>query len=177
MPRQISKTTAKNGKSKTSGTASTNGNGNGAAKSQPAKKSVVAIAEQPPKKDTAAIDDPVRMYLMQMGEIPMLTRDMEVTSAKKIESTRTHFRRTLLCNDFMLHGAAELLQKVADGNLRLDRTIEISVTNTAEKKRVLKRIGPNLNTIRSLLAQNKLTFASPSAVVPLPHKSKTPGVE
>ncbi len=108
--------------------------------------------------DTAAIDDPVRMYLMQMGEIPMLTRDMEVTSAKRIEATRTRFRRTMLCNDFMLHGAAELLQKVADGNLRLDRTIEISVTNTAEKKRVLKRIGPNLLTIRHLLDQNQADY-------------------
>ncbi len=47
-----------------------------------------------------------------------------------------------------------VLQKVADGNLRLDRTIEISVTNIAEKKRTLKRIGPNLITIRHLMAQN-----------------------
>ena len=101
--------------------------------------------------DTSAIDDPVRMYLMQMGEIPMLTRDREVSLAKRIELTRTRFRRTLLCNDFMLHGAVELLQKVFDGSLRLDRTIEISVTNTTEKKRILKRIGPNLVTIRHLL--------------------------
>jgi len=110
------------------------------------------------ESDEGAIDDPVRMYLMQMGEIPMLSRDHEVSSAKLIEATRTHFRRTLLCNDFMLHGAADLLQKVADGSLRLDRTIEISVTNTAEKKRVIKRIGPNLTTIRHLLEQNQLDY-------------------
>lgn len=105
-----------------------------------------------------ATEDPVRMYLMQMGEIPMLTREMEINSAKRIEKTRNNFRRTMLCNDFILHGAAELLQKVADGTLRLDRTIEISVTNTAEKKRILKRIGPNLVTIRSLLSQNQSDF-------------------
>ncbi len=107
---------------------------------------------------TAAIEDPVRMYLMQMGEIPMLSREMEISSAKRIERTRTRFRRTMLCNDFVLRGAAELLQHVLEGKLRLDRTIEISVTNTAEKKRVLKRIGPNLVTIRSLLAQNQKDF-------------------
>ena len=39
------------------------------------------------------IDDPVRMYLMQMGRIPLLTRVEEVDSAKKIESTRTRFRK------------------------------------------------------------------------------------
>lgn len=111
-----------------------------------------------PSSSSSAIDDPVRMYLMQMGEIPMLDRTSEVDAAKQIESTRQHFRRTMLCNDYVLQAAAGLLQKVADGELRLDRTIEISVTNTAEKKRVLLRIQPNLETIRHLLQQNKRDF-------------------
>jgi RNA polymerase primary sigma factor len=104
------------------------------------------------------IDDPIRMYLMQMGEIPMLSRDMEVSSAVSIEQTRTHFRRTMLCNDFVLQGAVDLLEKVQRGELRLDRTIEISVTNTAEKKRTLKRIGPNLDTIKHLLKLNQIDY-------------------
>ncbi len=104
---------------------------------------------------SGTIDDPIRMYLMQMGEIPMLSRDEEVASAKLIDKTRTHFRRTMLCSDFMLQGAVDLLQKVRDGRLRLDRTIEISVTNMAEKKRVLKRLVPNLATLEHLLQQNQ----------------------
>ncbi|NOZ38700.1 MAG: sigma-70 family RNA polymerase sigma factor [Planctomycetes bacterium] len=169
MTHRISKTTTKSGKTKTNGTSANKENTTGAAKfngkakqddtkKQPASQVASAATEEKEPKDSPAIDDPVRMYLMQMGEIPMLSRDMEVSSAKLIEETRTRFRRTMLCNDFMLHGAAELLQKVSDGNLRLDRTIEISVTNTAEKKRVLKRIGPNLETIRSLLAQNQADY-------------------
>ena len=106
----------------------------------------------------AAIDDPVRMYLMQMGEIPMLNRDNEVAAAVQIESTRRRFRRTMLCSDYMLHAAVDLLQKVADGTLRLDRTIEISVTNTTEKKRILKRIAPNLATARELLGLNQKDY-------------------
>jgi RNA polymerase primary sigma factor len=106
----------------------------------------------------AAIDDPVRMYLMQMGEIPMLNRDNEVAAAIQIEATRRRFRRTMLCSDFMLHAAVDLLQKVADGTLRLDRTIEISVTNTTEKKRILKRIAPNLATARELLGLNQKDY-------------------
>ncbi len=104
------------------------------------------------------VDDPVRMYLMQMGEIPMLTRGEEIDSAKLIEGTRSRFRRTMLCNDYVLHGALDLLEKVDRGELRLDRTIEISVTNTAEKKRVLKRLGPNLITIRHLLSLNTADY-------------------
>jgi RNA polymerase primary sigma factor len=104
------------------------------------------------------IDDPIRMYLMQMGEIPMLSRDDELSSAREIEETRTRFRCSLLANDFVLHAAVDLLDKVARGELRLDRTIEISVTNTTEKKRTLKRLRPNLETIRHLLAQNQGDF-------------------
>ncbi|TWT99229.1 RNA polymerase sigma factor SigA [Botrimarina colliarenosi] len=104
------------------------------------------------------VDDPVRMYLMQMGEIPMLNRDEEVSSAKAIEATRTSFRRTLLRNDFILRGAIDLLEKVHRKELRLDRTIEISVTNAAEKKRVLARLGPNLHTVNALMEMNPADF-------------------
>jgi len=41
-------------------------------------------------------DDPVRMYLTQMGEIPLLTRQQEIFLAKKIELTRRRFRTKLL---------------------------------------------------------------------------------
>ncbi len=79
-----------------------------------------------------ATDDPVRMYLMQMGEIPMLTREQEVQAAKNIENGAHAFAPawslpTWCCK---VHCA---LEKVRDGQLRLDRTIEVSVTNTAEK--------------------------------------------
>jgi RNA polymerase primary sigma factor len=104
------------------------------------------------------IDDPVRMYLMQMGEIPLLSRAQELSSAKTIEKTRTLFRHNMLANDFILQGAVQLLEKVRDGQLRLDRTIEVSVTNTTEKKRILKRLGPNLATLNKLLHENQRDF-------------------
>ena len=77
------------------------------------------------------------MYLMQMGEIPLLSRAQEIACAKRIEATRTRFRHSMLASDFMLRGAVTLLEKVRDSELRLDRTIEVSVTNTAEKKKIL----------------------------------------
>jgi RNA polymerase primary sigma factor len=104
------------------------------------------------------IDDPIRMYLMQMGEIPMLNRADEISSARNIEETRKLFRYLLLANDFVLQGAIELLEKVQSGELRLDRTIEISVTNTSEKKRTLKRLTPNLVTIKHLMRLNQADY-------------------
>jgi len=106
----------------------------------------------------ATIDDPVRMYLMQMGRIPLLTRHEELSSAQSIDVTRFRFRTTMLANDYMLRGAFELLKRVAAGTLRLDRTIEVSVTNKAEKKRIMLRLGPNLSTLEQLLRQNRRDF-------------------
>jgi RNA polymerase primary sigma factor len=107
---------------------------------------------------TDAIDDPVRMYLMQMGQIPLLNRAQEVGIAKEIEKHRFKFRHSMLATDFVLQGAVEALEKVRDGELRLDRTIEVSVTNTTEKKRIMKRITPNLATLRHLLKRNYRDF-------------------
>src|SRR5207253_255712 len=105
-----------------------------------------------------ATDDPVRMYLMQMVQIPLLNRAEEIVSAKEIERTRTRYRHSMLATDYVLQGAVEALERVRDGQLRLDRTIEVSVTNTTEKKRIMKRIWPNLVTLRHLLKQNNHDF-------------------
>ncbi|XZE46227.1 RNA polymerase sigma factor RpoD/SigA [Pirellulaceae bacterium SH467] len=101
-----------------------------------------------------ATEDPVRMYLMQMGEIPLLTRQQEVSAARLIEMTRTSYRQWMLATDFMLQGATKLLEQVRDGKLRLDRTIEVSVTNATEKVAIMRRIGPNIKTLRHLLLRN-----------------------
>jgi len=106
------------------------------------------------RKSTARIDDPVRLYLLQMGGNPLLTRATEVSSARQIEQWRRKFRHTMLANDFILSGAVNLLERVRAGTIRLDRTIEVAVTNTKEKARILKRLGPNLATLR-LIEQEK----------------------
>jgi RNA polymerase primary sigma factor len=98
------------------------------------------------------------MYLMQMGRIPLLTRDQEVEAAQEIEATRTRYRNVMMATDFMLAGALDLLEQVRDGKLRLDRTIEVSVTNKAEKKRIMQRLAPNVETIKLLLAANGKDF-------------------
>ncbi|TWT39278.1 sigma-70 family RNA polymerase sigma factor [Blastopirellula retiformator] len=108
--------------------------------------------------DDSQIDDPVRMYLMQMGEIPMLSRQEEINAARQIEFWRTRFRHAFISNDFILEQSVQLLEQVRDGKLRLDRTVEVSVTNAKEKKNIMRRIGPNLVTLRKLLSGNVADF-------------------
>ena len=104
------------------------------------------------------IDDPVRIYLMQMGEIPMLSRQEEVAVARRIERGRRRFRHCMLASDYILQAAIGLLENIRDNKLRLDRTIEVSVINIREKSRLLKVLAPNLRTLHHLMLQNKRDF-------------------
>ncbi|MCC6680079.1 MAG: RNA polymerase sigma factor RpoD [Phycisphaeraceae bacterium] len=101
------------------------------------------------------IDDPVRMYLTQMGEISLLTRDEEIRLAKKIETTRMIFRRKVLENDYAIRCCMEVLEMVNAGELPFDRTMKISTAEDDAKGKIAARIPVNLRTIHRLLELNR----------------------
>ena len=94
------------------------------------------------------------MYLTQMGEIPLLTRQEEINLARRIEKTRTDFRRRLLACDFVIRAAYKVLNRVHRGELPFDRTVQVSVTDRLEKEQILGRLPHNLRTLEILLSQN-----------------------
>jgi len=101
------------------------------------------------------IDDPIRMYLTQMGEISLLTRDNEIRLAKKIETCRYMFRRLLLQNDYAIQQTVETLELVHDGDLPFDRTMKISTAEDDAKAKIAARIPSNLKTIKRLMQLNR----------------------
>jgi RNA polymerase primary sigma factor len=111
------------------------------------------------EEDTRRIDDPVRMYLTQMGEIPLLKREEEIALAKKIEVTRKRFRRKVLECDGALRQVVDTLERVHTGDLPFDRTVKVSLTENLEKDKILQRMPHNLKTLKHLMEQNEVDFA------------------
>ncbi|MCY2937274.1 MAG: RNA polymerase sigma factor RpoD [Planctomycetota bacterium] len=109
--------------------------------------------------DGRRVDDPVRMYLTQMGEIPLLKREQEISLAKKIEVTRCRFRCKVLEVDGAMQQVVDTLRKVHLGELPFDRTIKVSLTENLEKDKILQRMPHNLRTLERLLDQNQCDFA------------------
>ena len=110
------------------------------------------------EEDSRRIDDPVRMYLTQMGEIPLLKREQEIALAKKIEVTRKRFRRKVLECDGALNQVVETLKRVHCGDLPFDRTVKVSLTENLEKDKILQRMPHNLRTLEHLMEQNQQDF-------------------
>jgi RNA polymerase primary sigma factor len=108
--------------------------------------------------EVAIISDPVRMYLSQMGEIPLLSRNEEIMLAKQIEVSRKRFRTKVLESDLTLQKIVEVFDRIMNEETPVDRVLKVDSEVDISKREVLKRIPHNLTTIRELLARNKKDF-------------------
>ena len=112
------------------------------------------------EESSRGTEDPIRMYLSQMGEIPLLTREEEIFLAKQIEVSRRRFRRALLTSEFALNFCHETLIKVYRSELPFDRTIKVSMTESLEKEQILGRMPINLATIASIRQRDLQDYAT-----------------
>ena len=69
------------------------------------------------------LDDPVRMYLKQMGQVPLLTREQEVEISKRIEDAELKVQELLYGFGFVARAHVDLAQKLIDQRERFDRVI------------------------------------------------------
>ncbi|MCK4913383.1 MAG: RNA polymerase sigma factor RpoD [Planctomycetes bacterium] len=104
------------------------------------------------------IDDPIRTYLTQMGQIPLLKREEEIALARKIEIARMSFRRKMLSSDYCARNTLEIIQKVNDGILSFDRTMKTSTAENLIRRVIKKRLPQNIETVKKLLEINQDMF-------------------
>ncbi|GHT13330.1 RNA polymerase sigma factor [Planctomycetales bacterium] len=100
-------------------------------------------------------DDPVRMYLTQMGEIPLLQRSREIELAHQIEGARRKFRARLLECDYVLQHAVRTLKRVFREELPFDRTLQTNETDSLQKSQIWGRFPRNLQTLELMVKRNR----------------------
>ncbi len=107
----------------------------------------------------SSLDDSLQLYLGQMGSFPLLSRQQEVTLARRIELNRRAFRQLILQCDHVLREAVGLIEQVQRRELAFDRTLQVAVSDGLEKPKILGRMPHNLHTAKSLLQLNHDDFA------------------
>ncbi len=99
--------------------------------------------EKDEKPDTKLdiLDDPVRMYLRQMGQVPLLTREQEVEISKRIEDAELKVQEVLYGFGFVARAHLDLAQKLIDLRERFDRVIQDKKIESRERyMKVLPRL-------------------------------------
>ncbi len=106
----------------------------------------------------APVDDPLSVYLNQIGKIPLLSRSEEIRLAKEVERTRKAFRRGLLECGNIMQMAVDVLGRVHRGELPFDLTVQVAVSDRLEKDQIQGRLPHNLRTLEALLEWNRIDY-------------------
>jgi RNA polymerase primary sigma factor len=91
------------------------------------------------------LDDPVKMYLKQMGSISLLSRENEIESAKKIEEAEERFKRAALEAKFIRNEVIGVARDILEGKINAEEVVKEDIKAkktdlTGKIKRILKRL-------------------------------------
>ncbi len=122
----------------------------------PSENSDSGTSELPEK-----IDDPVRMYLTQMGEIPLLKRAEELLLAKKIEISRHRYQKYVFGSGLALGVTVKVIDDVMRGEMALDKVVKVTPSNNEEisKEDVFRLVRTNQETLRMIHLETSRDFA------------------
>ncbi|MBU1726685.1 MAG: RNA polymerase sigma factor RpoD [Candidatus Omnitrophica bacterium] len=96
------------------------------------------------------LDDPVKMYLKQMGSISLLSRENEIELAKRIEEAEDRFKLAALATRFVRSEVAAVANDIIEGRINLEEVVKEDIK--VKKNNVLpkiKRTAKSLKATRS----------------------------
>lgn len=100
----------------------------------------------------------VRLYLMQIGRIPLLRLPEEIALAKRVERSRKRIGRAILASGFGLQATVALLDDACQGRTRLDRVVDLSKCTPAENRRFRDSLAFKLCTLHESLTLDRKDF-------------------
>jgi RNA polymerase primary sigma factor len=118
----------------------------------------MASAEQPDLEEGQSPDDALGLYLRQMGAIPLLNREQELSLARRLETARRRYRRAAFFSWLMLRRVVETFERVQAGKLALDPTIDVINSLDRGRDQILSRMPHNLPTLQHLVEVSNAAF-------------------
>jgi RNA polymerase primary sigma factor len=110
--------------------------------------------EEKPEPKLDILDDPVRMYLKQMGQVPLLTREQEVEISKRIEEAEIMVQRLINRFGFIAQAHLDLAEKLTEGGERFDRVILDKKIESRERyMKMLPRLCKQVDKLSSSICQ------------------------
>jgi RNA polymerase primary sigma factor len=108
---------------------------------QKERKKEVKELETISRRSEGSSDDPVRMYLKEMGSVPLLSREEEVEISKRIEKAQIQIERIILRFRYSGREAISIAQSLMSGKDRFDKVIsEKEVSNRQLFMQLLPRL-------------------------------------
>jgi len=108
---------------------------------------------QPQQEESIYTDDPVRVYLREMGAVPLLTREGEVTLARKMERGKVRAHKALSRSPLVHQMVVSLMEEVKRGQTDLDEMVDLGVDieeGTAAQERKAKVVLEQFNQVFQL---------------------------
>ncbi|MEM9480074.1 MAG: RNA polymerase sigma factor RpoD [Verrucomicrobiota bacterium] len=128
------------------------------AKTKEEESERVVVNPAPAKEEKLdALDDPVRMYLREMGQTPLLTREEEVTISKRIEESNVQSRNLLFRLGLTADAFIETGSRLLEGKDRFDRVVIDKAVESRQK--YLKAIARHIRRVGELRAEGDAIFA------------------
>jgi RNA polymerase primary sigma factor len=97
------------------------------------------------------IEDPVKMYLRQMGQIPLLSRQDEIRLAQEIEKAEEDYKRAVLSSPFVKDEVLALANRILSNSVNMEEIIKEDPKMEAEAL-IFKKI---TNLVRRIRAARK----------------------
>ena len=124
---------------------------------QKERKKEAKELETIPRRSEGSSDDPVRMYLKEMGSVPLLTREEEVEISKRIEKAQIQIERIIMRFRYSAREAISIAQSLILGKDRFDKVIcEKEVVNRQDFLRLLPKLAKLLKEEDAFLESHLL---------------------